>query len=343
MYNDYIVTMQNSDGDFEPIPELDNIFYYDERITAAYGILGNKSKGISYQAGLRAEWSDIETRLEETDEVNPRNYVNLFPSAHLTFDLPKENAIQVSYSRRIRRPFYNDLSPFFTFSDRRNYFSGNPDLNPEYSNVFEIGHVKYFAIGTISSAVYHRNTQDKIDHIRTVDNDGNSITLPENLNSELAYGLEFAATLSLTKWWKFDANFNFFYSEIDGSNIDPIYTTTTYSWFSRQTSRFSLPANIDFQVRTNYEAPQNTAQGKRKSLYYVDLSLVKDILKGNGTLNLTVLDLFNSRITRSITEGENFYTDRESQFRRRQVNLTFSYRIRQSKPVGKPKGEGEEF
>jgi outer membrane receptor for ferrienterochelin and colicin len=209
--------------------------------------------------------------------------------------------------------------------------------------VFEVGHIKYFTIGTISSAIYHRNTQDKIDQIRTVDDDGNSVTVPENLNSELAYGLEFAATLTLTKWWKFDANFNFFYADIDGSNIDPIYTTTTYSWFSRQTSRFSLPGKVDFQVRTNYEAPQNTAQGKRKSLYYVDTSLAKDIFKGNGTLNLTVLDLFNSRVMRSIAESKNFYAERESQFRRRQINLTLSYRIKQSKPVGKPKGKEEEF
>jgi hypothetical protein len=97
-----------------------------------------------------------------------------------------------------------------------------------------------------------------------------------------------------------------------------------------------FPKNFDLQLRGNYEAPQQTAQGRRKSLYYVDFSMSKDVLKGNGTLNLNVLDVFNSRRLRSITRGVNFFTDAQFQQRRRQINLTFNYRIRQSKQAKKP-------
>ena len=340
MVNDYIVTRQNEDGEFVPITDLnnidlDNVFVYDENIHALYGILGNKSNKLSYQAGLRAEWTDVKTTLKETGEENPRKYSNLFPSAHLTYDLPKENAIQVSYSRRVRRPFYNDLSPFMTFSDSRNYFSGNPDLNPEFSNVYEVGHIKYFEKGSLSSSVYYRDTEDKIDRIRTVDESGHSVTLPQNLLSEKAVGVEFSSTYSLFTWWKWDVNFNFFHADIDGSNIIETYKASTYSWFARQTSRFTLPKNFDIQIRGNYEAPQNTAQGKRKSLYYADLSMSKDVLKGRGTINLNILDVFNTRKMRSISEGINFYTESNFQPRRRQINLTFNYRIKQAKQAKK--------
>src|SRR5690606_19367163 len=155
------------------------IFLYDENIHAAYGILAKKGSKLSYQAGLRAEWTDVRTTLEETNEVNPREYVNLFPSAHITWNLPNDNGIQASYSRRIRRPFYNDLSPFMTVSDSRNFFSGNPNLDPQYSNVFELGHIKYFDAGSFTSAVYHRSTRGNIERIRTVMPDGNSTTFPE--------------------------------------------------------------------------------------------------------------------------------------------------------------------
>lgn len=341
MVNDYLVTRQNEQGEFEPITDLegidlDNVFEYDENIHAAYGIIGNKTKKFSYQAGLRAEWTDVTTTLRETNEQNPRKYTNLFPSAHLTLDLPKENAIQVSYSRRVRRPFYNDLSPFMTFSDSRNYFSGNPDLNPEFSNVYEIGHIKYFDKGSFSSSVYYRDTEDKIDRIRTVNENGNSVTLPQNLLSEQAMGLEFSSAYAPTGWWKLDFNFNFFHADIDGSNIIETYKASTYSWFVRQTSRFTLPKSFDIQVRGNYEAPQNTAQGKRKALYYADLSMSKDVLKGRGTINFNILDVFNTRRVRSISEGVNFYTDSNFQARRRQFNLTFNYRIKQAKQVKKP-------
>jgi hypothetical protein len=90
MVNDYVVSQQASSGQFTTIPGLDNIFVYDENIHSAYGILGNKSGKISYQAGLRAEWTDVTTTLKETNEKNPRDYMNLFPSAHLTYDIPGE-------------------------------------------------------------------------------------------------------------------------------------------------------------------------------------------------------------------------------------------------------------
>lgn len=331
MVNDYIVSQQNLTGGFVPLPGLDNVFVYDENIHGAYGILGNKTNRVSYQAGLRAEWTDVTTTLEKTREKNPRDYVNLFPSAHLTFDLEKENGIQLSYSRRVRRPFYNDLSPYATFSDSRNFFGGNPDLNPEFSNAYEIGHIKTFDKGSFTSSVYYRGTKGRIERIRKVDGLGNSITKPENLLSENAFGLEFTSGYTPYKWWKLDFNFNFFHANIDGSNILPNYKTATYSWFARQTSRFSLKKNLDLQLRMNYEAPQKTVQGRRKSMYYADFSLSKDVLKERGTLNFNVLDVFNTRKVRTVFQGENFYFDGYGRFNPRQINLTFTFRIKQAK------------
>ncbi len=342
MVNDYVVSQKNETGTYVPLPGLDNIFLYDENIHAAYGILGNKTGRFSYQAGLRAEWTDVKTTLLETNEINPRNYANLFPSVHLTLELPKENALQLSYSRRVRRPFYNDLSPFVTFSDARNFFSGNPDLEPEFSNALELGHIKTFDKGSFTASVYYRSTKDKIDRIRRVDEAGNSNTRTENLLSEHALGTEFTSGYSPFDWWKLDFNFNFFYADIDGTNILPDYRADTYSWFARQTSRFTLPHGLDIQLRANYEAPQRTAQGKRRSLYYADLSVSKDIWKDKGTLNLSVLDVFNSRRMRTVSEGPNFYTEGNARFRVRQVNLSLSYRIKQAKPNKPRRMEGEE-
>ncbi|MEO0007690.1 MAG: hypothetical protein RJA20_1886 [Bacteroidota bacterium] len=335
MVNDYQVTSRNTNGVFEVIPGLDNYFIYNENINGAYLIYGNKRNKFSWQGGLRAEHTDIETILRETGETNPRNYFNFFPSAHVTYELPDGHAIQWSYSRRVRRPSYNDLSPFFTYTDKRNYWSGNPDLNPEFSDVVEVGHVKYFDQGSMASSVYFRHTDAKIDQIRLLDTQGLARTRPENLNFENALGFEFTTGYNPVKWCKLDANFNLFHARIDGSNLDATFTTTTNSWFARLTSRFMLPHDFDFQLRGNYEAPQNTAQGKRKALYYLDLAASLDVLQKKGTLTLNVSDMFNTRKWRGITEGADFYTESSFQWRRRQINLTFNYRIKQSKPVQK--------
>jgi ferric enterobactin receptor len=337
MVNDYFVKELSEKGEWVSLPNLDNYFIYDENIHAAYGIYGNKINKVSYQVGLRGEITDVKTTLRETNEVNPRKYSNLFPSAHFTYDLPKKNAVQVSYSRRVRRPKYNDLSPFMTFSDNRNYFSGNPNLNPEFSDAFEIGHIKYFDLGSMTSSVYYRYIKGKIESIRSVNDQGFSTTMPMNLNLQHAFGAEFTSSYSIYKWWKQDLNFNFFRAITDGSNINNRYTSNTYSWFTRATSRFTLPQNFDLQLRGNYEAPQKTAQGRRKSLAYLDVSASKDIFNNKGTITLNILDAFNSRRMRAVTEGDNFYTSSNGLFRKRQINLTFSYRLNQSKSAEKRK------
>lgn len=329
MSNDYVVNQQDETGNFVPLPGLDNNFVYHENINAIYGILGNKSNRFSYQFGLRAEWTDIETVLEETNETNPRKYANAFPSAHFTYDLPKDHALQISYSRRVRRPVYNELSPFVTFSDSRNFFSGNPDLNPEFSDVIELGHVKYFEKGSLSSAVYYRHTEGKIERLRSVDNLGFSNTRPENLDQENAYGVELIGAYIPSPKWKSDLSFNFFRAITDGSNINASYTADAYSWFVQKTSRFTLSSNAYVQLRASYEAPQRTAQGKRKSIYFFDLAFNQELFKGQGALTLNVMDILNSRRMRIISRGDNFYSFVDSQRTRRQINLTMSYRINQ--------------
>lgn len=341
MTNDYSVTQENESGGWDELGNLTNDFLYEENINAAYAIMGNKYKKFSYQVGLRGEWTGVTTELRTTREVNERKYANLFPSAHITYDLAKQNAIQLSFSRRVRRPQYNDLSPFATYSDNRNYWSGNPDLNPEYTNVFEMGHIRYLDKGSITSSVYYRHTTGKITSIRRVQDNGNSYTRPENLGTEDAYGAEFTGSFVPYKWWKLDGSVNFFRAITDGSDVDQTFKSDTYSWFVRMMSRFTLWQSMDVQLRGNYEAPQQTPQGKRRSMATLDLAATRDILKGNGTLTLSVIDVFNSRRFRSITEGSNFYSRNNSQGRLRQVNLTLNYRLHQAKKKAKEGLDGE--
>ena len=341
MTNDYSVTQQGGDGEWFVLPNLTNDFLYEENINAAYGIVGSKFRKLSYQAGLRAEWTGVTTELRTTREVNERKYANLFPSVHVTYELAKQNAIQFSFSRRVRRPQYNDLSPFATYSDNRNYWSGNPDLNPEFTNVFEVGHIKYLDKGSVTSSVYYRHTNGKITSIRRVEDNGNSYTRPENLGTEDAYGAEFTGSFVPYKWWKLDGSLNFFRAITDGTEVDQSFKSDTYSWFVRMTSRFTLWKTTDLQFRGNYEAPQQTPQGRRKALSTLDIAASRDILKNNGTLTLSIIDVFNSRRFRTITEGVNFYAINNSQGRLRQINLTLNYRLHQAKKKAKEGIDGE--
>ena len=144
-----------------PLAGFQNMFDYDEDVIAAYGIYGNKINNYSFQVGLRGEYSLINTELLQSDTPpNDRTYFNLFPSGHVSYHFNDTDALQLSYSRRIARPRFWDLNPFFTFSDNRNYFSGNPNLDPEYTDSYEVNHIKYWGDFNLSSSLYFRRTEN---------------------------------------------------------------------------------------------------------------------------------------------------------------------------------------
>ncbi len=339
--NDFLVE-ELADGNWESLPGLSNNFRYQENIYAAYLIYGDKRGRFSYQLGLRPELSNVVTELLQTAEVNERTYLNLFPSAHLTYDLPADNAVQVSYSRRLRRPRFRDLNPFFSFNDNRNYFSGNPDLDPEFTHSIEVGHLKYWTKGSLSSAVYYRHTDGEIQRIRRVMEDGTSITRPENLATQDAFGIDVAGSFEPLPWWRFDANGNFFRSIINGENVDSTLSRDTYSWFMRGTSRITLWKKADIQLRFNYRAPQETTQGRRKSMLSVDLGASMDVFDDKATLTLSIRDLFNTRRYRYIAEGDNFYSEGDFQRRPRQIRLTLNYRLNQQGQRGRQRDGGRD-
>ena len=215
MVNDFVVNDVLENGTEVAIPQFDNYFIYNENISAAYGIISKKSKKISYQLGLRAEQTAVSTELQKTQELNPRKYLNFFPTAHFNYTINPIHGAQLSYSKRIRRPVYNDLSPFMTLSDSRNFFSGNPNLNPEYSHVVEVGHLATTDNLSITSSIYYRITEDYIFGIRRVNAQGFATSLPENLKYEKAIGLDLTSNYAIKKWWKTDFNVNVFKAKYD--------------------------------------------------------------------------------------------------------------------------------
>ncbi|MEM9836761.1 MAG: TonB-dependent receptor [Bacteroidota bacterium] len=333
--NDFSVEEQNEDGLFEPLLGLTNEFFYDENIYAAYFIYGNKAGQLSYQFGLRPEYTDVTTELKTTEEVNARDYMNWFPSVNLAYEFTETSSLQLSYSRRIRRPDFRDLNPFFSFSDNRNFRSGNPNLNPEFSNNFEFGYLRTFNKGSFFGSAYYRHTTGIIERIQNIAPDGTSISQPENLSTSHSYGLEMNGNYQVAKWWRFNADFNFFYEEILGGDEFPDLNAEALTWFTRGTSQFELGKDTEAQIRFNYRAPRNRPQGRSLGVWSIDFAASQEVFKKKGTLTLSVRDVFNTRRWRWQTEGEGFFRESDFQWQGTVATLTLSYRLNQQKRRGR--------
>ncbi|MEL7117783.1 MAG: TonB-dependent receptor [Bacteroidota bacterium] len=330
--NDFFVEELDPVTDqFVRFEDLSNQLQFEENIYAAYAIYAKEFERFSAQFGLRAEQSDITVSLIETNESNNQNYFSFFPSANLAYKLNDEDQIQLSYSRRINRPRFRSLLPFSSFSDPRNNFAGNPNLQPEFTNSFETSYLKYWDSGSVLTSLYYRHRQGVVERIITINPDGTTLRIPVNLSTQNAYGIEFNANQDITKAWSINANFNFYRAITDGEFEGVRFYNDAITWNTRFNTNIEFFELIDFQGSIFYTAPENTAQGRRRSLARVDLGASTDLLKGRATLAVNVRDLFNSRRFRSIVEQADFFSERDSQWRPRTLTINLSYRINQKK------------
>jgi len=340
--NNYLVEQQ-VDSQWETVANLSNNFNYNEDIHAVYGQYGNRFGDFSMQVGVRSEYADISTELIQTGESNQRDKVRVFPSLFLNYELSEGNALQLSYSSRIRRPRFRDLNPFFTFSDNRNFYSGNPNLLPELSDSYEFGYLRIWEKATINAAIFYRHTTDKIERLQQVNPDGTTLRQPQNLAIEDNIGLDLNFSYNGIKDLRIDGNANFFNNKVDGTALAPELSADAFTWFGRMTARYSFWKDADLQLRLNHRGARQTTQGDSNPITSLDVGLSKDVFKKNGTLTLSVRDLFNSRKYSGTTVGEDFFIESEFQWRARSASLNFTYRINQKKsrrPSGDRDGGG---
>ncbi|MFQ3212579.1 MAG: outer membrane receptor protein involved in Fe transport [Marivirga sp.] len=352
--NNYIVQEEQEDGSFSSLEAFTNDFQYEENIHAFYAIYNNQWDKVSVQLGLRSEYTDIRTKFGERDTLEAREpYMNLFPSAFLTYKLNNVTDVQASYSRRFDRPSFRSLNPFSNFGDNTNIRIGNPNLIPEFTDSYEVGIMNNFKSASLYSGIYYRHTEGLIERVNTII-DSVIYRQPQNIGVRNSIGLENTYSHDLNDWWTLNANMNIFYSVTDGKLIDgegkliDLYAET-FTLSSRLTSQMTFWKDLTFQLSGFYRAPEREPQSYRKSFYMIDLGLSKEVLNKKGTISLSVRDLLNSRKWRTNTVGDGFEYDSEFQWRTRTFRLTLDYRINnQKKNTGRDNnneggGGGEDY
>ena len=371
LLTDFRVGSIDNSGNYIANPNYTNKLDYKEKINALYTQFGSKISKFSYLLGIRYEDSNIDINLLTTNDFNNKRYHNFFPSVFLTYQLSDQSTISLNYSKRISRPRSRFINPFSNYSSNVNIFQGNPDINPSLTDAYDIGYMNKWGKLTFSTSMYFNTTKDVFQFIRRPNGNyvvttvidgadvlnengqviqvvgGADITTPVivstpiNLSKEDRFGFEFNINYTPYKWWKLNGNFNFFQSKTTGNysyiveNTGAIvyqdFANTAASWFTRVSSKITLPYKIDWQTNATYNAPQNNAQGRSLGTYGVNLAFSKDVLKDKATIALNVSDLFNSRKRINETNLATLNSYSEQQWRQRQINLTFTYRFNKSK------------
>ena len=356
-------TLNQNTGQFDINENLTNKFTYTQNVNALYTQYGDKlGKKFSYLLGLRLENTQLKGQVEtdfditaleellgEVDLNFDKNYLGLFPTINLIYELAEEENFSLGYNRRINRPRGFFINPFPSRSSRTNVFQGNPDLDPSFANAFDLGYLKRWEKLTLTSSIYYQKETNSFEVIQEetgeITSDGIRIirSIPINLSTNERFGAEMGILYNPAKWLRLNGSFNFFQFVTEGVFNDVDFGTKNTSWFSRFSSKVTLPAKIDWQTNAFYRGPSQTAQSENKGIFSLDLAFSKDVLGDKATLSFNVNDLLNSRKRQSLTQTPFFTSESEFQWRERQFTMSFIYRINQKKNANRRQQQnGEE-
>lgn len=355
--SDYTLQQEDiNNNSFYVNDTISNIFDYSENVNALYSQYGTKFGKFSFLLGLRLEHTQlkgkIDSRLtnEELQEAFgfpidtdfDKNYLGLFPTLNLIYNLggddtDSEESITFGYNRRINRPRGWFINPFPSRSSRTNVWQGNPNLNPAFASAFDLGYLKRWDKLTLTSSIYYQHETDSFERVeentgqRTTDGIDIIRTIPVNLSTNKRTGGEFGVLYNPNKWLRLNSSFNIFQFETEGEFNGVDYSVKNTSWFARLSSKVTLPSKIDWQTNAFYRGARQTAQSNNEGILSIDLAFSKEIFNENATISLNVRDLLNSRKRKTLTTTEFFERYNESQWRQRQINLSFMYRFNQQK------------
>ncbi|MEM6844768.1 MAG: TonB-dependent receptor [Bacteroidota bacterium] len=311
------------EGIWVTIDSLTNNFEYSQAVLGAYSTGAYEDDNWGIKVGLRVENTDLSTLLVSTNEANDLNFTNLFPSFHSSYKLSQSISVQAGYSRRIYRPRLWDLNPFFNIRNNFNIRVGNPNLLPEFTDSYEVTSIFNLEKVSINTSVYHRYTTDVVERVSTFEGNVNT-TMPMNIGTNRTTGFEANGEYSPTNWLKLNGDFNLNYFSREGEFQEQSFDFTGEQWSSRLTSKIALPANFDLELIGNYQSGFQTVQSEVSGFAFADLGLRKKMLDGKAVVNLSVRDVFASRIRESIIDQANFYAYSFEQ-RGRFITLGFSY------------------
>ncbi len=316
----------NSNNKYISVPFLNSKYSFDDNVYAGYLTFSQKLKNFTYQLGGRIESSAYTGSLVDSNQSFKSSYpFSFFPSVFLTQKINDAQDLQLNYSRKINRPNFFQLIPYYNYSDSLNISRGNPALIPEFTNLLELSYqVNLKGGNNVIATAYFRNTDNLIANYQYRDknpnpavNDSILISTFANANQSNAYGLEVTASNKLADWWSLTTNVNVYNSSINGKNLQTNLTSEQVSWFGKINNTFKIPKNFTIQLTGDYTSKTilppgrggggggrgygggnlSTANGYSDPVYGFDIAIKKDFLKDkSASVSISMNDIFRTKV-----------------------------------------------
>lgn len=324
---------------------------HDRSIHSIYSLYSGEIGNFGYQGGLRGEYTYRKITLVDENQSSIIDRWDIFPTIHMSYNLPKDQQTMASYTRRIKRPKGWYFEPFLTWTDAYNVRIGNPGILPEYIDSYEMSYLNKIGRNTFSAEVYYRITTNKIERIRNVYDENVYITTFENVGNDYSLGIELMLGVDVQKWWHIDLMGNIYDYRVEGELNGRDFSESSFNWNTRFNNTLRFGKTTRVQLNGMYNSPTITAQGERDGFLMANLAVRQSFLKNKLSATLQARDLFATMRHSSTYVGDDFYSYTYFVPKSPTVTLTLAFKINNYKPDRKNKSRddiddmngGEEF
>lgn len=327
-----ILAEDETTGNWVKNPGRSDDFLYNEHLLMFYGSFEKQFHHTSLKGGLRGEQTYSKGFSLISGETIKRNYFGWFPSLFIdhTLEEQKGNSIHLNYARRVRRPAYNDLNPYRLQVNDFAVLTGNPNLQPQFTNSIQAGYTwhreytadLYFKLSTNYIAQTARTIDEYvIEH------------MSKNFPGNTEFGLSVSAPFTILKNWRTNNSLLLYRATADLDEVR--ISRTSISLKTIHTYEWKKVADLDLYVE--YNSPYTSANSRMANIFFTDLGISRRIWKNKGRLRLNFTDLFNTFREKELTEYNNtrisFYQKRPT----RTAAVSFVWNFAAGKEFAKKK------
>jgi outer membrane receptor protein involved in Fe transport len=328
-------TDNDGDGNYavEPGSQLTNNLNYDQNVMSTYlSYTLTTAKGYSFKAGSRYEYTTIDAYTRTESDIKIPSYGLLVPSVNVSKKLKNNNILKASYNRRIQRPSIQYLNPNLQSSNLLSQTKGNPELEPEYTNNYELSYSTYIKGTSLNFSGFWRNTNNSIQSLRdtiTTSQGQGTLTTYANIGKEDAYGMSVFANVNIGKL-SLNGGTDIYYAVLNNNNPLPQFNAKNEGWVAsyRLFGSYNLTKGWGFQFFGFYRGRQVQLQGYQTGFGIYSLGIKKDINDKKGSIGFGAENFFTPSFKiRSESSSLLFEQKSLNVMHNMSFRINFSYRI----------------
>lgn len=295
--NNYVKDLQQS-----------NSLDYRRNIYAAYlSASFTLFKYLEVKTGIRYEYTKNTATYSSVKEVSIPDYKNPAPSLIISHSFSNNQTLKFSYAYRIERPNYRDLNPFVNLSDPHNITTGNPYLQPEVGQKFQLGYNKSYESGSSINVLLYREAivpdiKPYVTYYPSLKVGDSiytdvSLTSRSNIDHEIRTGINISISIIAGKKWNFRSNTLFFNRNFKNSNATPIISNA-FCYRLNLNLSYQFNKTLIGEVFGNYNSGTQW-QGRQPSVFSYTFAFRKQFLNNKASFGFIAVTPFNKYISQN--------------------------------------------